>query len=87
MNNKRVRAERALSLPAGSLSNGVRLEITDDRRVVVEGCRRVLEYEEDRICIDTAIGRVRFIGRSLCMNCLTESGAVVTGRLLSIEYI
>lgn len=87
MENRRARAERVLCLPTGALSDGVRMEITDDRRVVIEGCRRVLEYEQDRICIDTPTGRVRFIGHSLCMNSLSASGAVITGRLLAIEYV
>ena len=87
MKHRRTQLERALSLPTGALSDGVRLEITDDRRVVIEGCRRVVEYGEDRICIDTACGRVRFIGRALCMTCLRSSGAVITGQLLAVEYL
>ena len=87
MKHTQARVERALSLPTGTLGEGVRLEITDNRRVVIEGCRRVVEYGEDRICIDTACGRVRFVGRSLCMTCLRASGAVITGQLLAVEYL
>ncbi len=80
------RAERTLGLPTGVLTSGVRLEITDNRRAVIEGCKRIVRYEEDEICVATATGCVRFRGRGLCMAARTGEQAVVTGKLLSIEY-
>lgn len=80
------KTERLLELPTGSLTNGVRLEITDDRRAVIEGCKRILEYEEDSIRIATCKGAVRFRGRGLCMTAMSSDCAVITGRLLSVEY-
>ncbi|MBQ3258957.1 MAG: YabP/YqfC family sporulation protein [Clostridia bacterium] len=80
------RAERAFSLPTGSLTNGVRLEITDRKRAVIEGCKRIVTYEEDEICIATPTGRVRFRGRGLCMAARMGEQAVVTGELCCVEY-
>lgn len=82
-----VKLEQLLDLPAGTLANNVRMELTGTRRAVIEGCRRVLEYEPDVIRLDTADGVVRFMGRGLCMNCLTPSGTVITGQILSIEFV
>ena len=82
-----LRVEQALELPAGTLTGGGRLELTGNRRAVVEGCRRVLEYEEDRIRLQTEDGVVRFMGRDLCVNCLTDGCALVTGILLSVEFL
>ncbi len=78
--------ERALSLPAGTLADHLRMEIVGNTRVVMEGCRRVLEYEADIIRLDTPDGEVRFTGDRLCLNCLTPLGTVITGTILSIEY-
>ena len=80
------RTERALGLPTGALTSGVRLEITDNRRAVIEGCKRIVLYEEDEICLATAIGCVRFRGRGLCMAARVGEQAVVTGQLLCVEY-
>ncbi len=80
------RAERALQLPTGALTNGVRLEITDRKRAVVEGCKGIVTYEEDEICLATATGRVRFRGRGLCMTARMGEQAVVTGELCCVEY-
>lgn len=82
-----ARVEQVLELPAGTLTDGVRMEVTGNRRAVIEGCQRVLEYEEGLIRIQTAGGDIRFMGHGLCMNCLTPAGIVITGSLLSIEYV
>lgn len=81
------KVENLLELPTGVLSGSSRMEVTDDQRVVVEGCRGILEYEEDIIRLHIACGVVRFCGQSLCLSCLTEDSALVTGRLLSIEFL
>ena len=81
------RMERALELPCGTLTSAARMELSGNRRVVVEGSRGILEYEEGQIRLSTASGEVRFMGRDLCMNCLTEDSAVVTGVILSVEFL
>ncbi len=81
------RVEQALELPEGALGNSARLEMTGNRRVVVEGCRGIQEYEEDLIRLSTASGSIRFMGRGLTMNCLTDDCAVITGFLLSVEFL
>ena len=49
--------------------------------------RGILEYEEGVIRLNTTSGIVRFMGRDLTMNCLTEDSAVVTGFILSVEFL
>lgn len=82
-----LRVEQALQLPAGTLTNDVRLELTGRRRAVIEGCRRILEYEDDTIRLDTPDGALRFMGQGLCMDCLTPTAVVITGTILSVEYL
>lgn len=49
--------------------------------------RGILEYEEGVIRLNTTSGIVRFMGRDLTMNCLTEDSAVVSGTILSVEFL
>ena len=79
--------EEVLELPEGALGNCVRLEMAGNRRVVIEGCRGIQEYEEGLIRLSTTSGTIRFMGRGLVMNCLTEDCAVITGFLLSVEFL
>lgn len=79
--------ERSLQLPDGLLTAMPRLELSGNRRVLIEGCTGIVDYDEDRICLRTAVGTVRFFGRYLCMHRLNPTCAVITGRLLSVEFL
>ena len=81
------RVEKALELPVGSLSDMARIELTSNRRAVIEGCRGIVEYGEEVIRLSTDNGIVRFMGRSLHMNSMTEDRAVIEGIILSLEYL
>ena len=72
--------EQALELPPGALSNSARLELCGNRRVVIEGCRGIQAYEEDQIRLSTTSGTIRFMG-------LTDDSAVITGYILSVEFL
>lgn len=79
--------EKALDIPTGALSKAVRMELCGNRQVLIEGCRGIVKYDEDQIEVRTAEGTVRFTGRQLCMTSLQPACAVITGRLLSLEFL
>ena len=81
------RVEQVLELPSGSLCGAARVELSGNRRAVVDGCRGILEYEDGIIRLNTTSGIIRFIGRDLSMSCLNEDSAVVSGYILSLEYL
>lgn len=81
------RLEHVLDLPVGVLTDAPRMELAGNRRAVVEGCERILECEEDHITLRTTAGTVRFNGRELCLNCRTADSTLVTGRLVSVEFL
>lgn len=56
------RVETVLELPGGTLSGEARIEMTGNRRAVVESCRGILEYEEGVIRLNTGSGIVRLWG-------------------------
>lgn len=79
--------EKALDMPVGVLSKTARFELSGNRQVLVEGCQGIIKYDEDQIQLRTAGGTVRFTGRQLCMTSLNPACAVITGRLLSLEFL
>lgn len=81
------RVEKTLELPVGSLTGAARIEMTGNRRAVVEGCQGIVEYADDIVRLQTGSGLIRFRGRSLSMSCLTEDSAVVEGIILSLEFL
>lgn len=80
------RLERALELPTGTLCASLRIEFSANRRAVIEGCRRVLRYDEDCIRLETVEGEISFEGERLCVNCLSGGSAVVTGRFVTVGF-
>ena len=80
------RVERLFQLPTGALGRSARIELSGNRQAVIEGCRGIVKYDEDCIELRTVDGTVRFTGRELCMNSLNPSCAVVSGRLVSVEF-
>jgi sporulation protein YqfC len=78
--------ERTLCIPEGTLYAALRMEFTANRRVVVEGYRRILQYEEHRIVLDTVEGQVAFEGDALCVNCLEDHRAAVGGHILTVSF-
>lgn len=84
---KAERVEAMLRVPVGTLTDASRIELSGNRRVLIEGCRGIIRYEEDEIEIRTDSGQVRLSGRELCMTSLNPVCAVVTGRLLSLEFV
>ncbi len=81
------RVERALELPIGTLTQAARVELSGNRRAVIEGCLGIVEYADDTIRLNTGSGQMRFTGRSLSLSCLTQDSAVIEGHLLSIEFL
>ena len=83
----RRQAEAALSLPTGVLTEASHIELRGNHRALLEGCRGIIKYDEDVIELRVDNGTVRFTGRELCMTNLNLTCAVVTGRLLSLEFL
>ncbi len=79
--------ERSLQLPDGALASLPRLELSGNRRVLIEGCRGIAEYDDDRICLRTTAGVIRFLGDELRMHRLNPECAIITGQLLSVEFL
>jgi len=80
------RVERALEMPPGAISGGAHMEFYGNRQVTVEGCRGVLEYDEDAVRLSTDTGIVRFTGRSLSLTCLSGDSAVISGFILTVAF-
>ena len=82
-----ITAETALALPMGVLTEASHMELCGNRRAMLEGCRGIVKYDEDVIELRMDNGIVRFTGRELCMTNLNPTCAVVTGRILSLEFL
>ena len=81
------RVERRAALPAGFLQPVARIELCERQQAIVEGCAALLGCGEEEITLKTARGAVRIRGAGLLLQTLAETEAVVTGEILSVEFI
>ncbi len=77
--------EQWFELPLGSLASTARIEISDNRRALVEGCQGILEYDNTVIRLSTGSGVVRFEGGDLSVSCMNNAAAEVNGLIARIE--
>ncbi len=82
-NKKQRRIKFFESLPEIS---GAVLQIIGNREVLVDGCRGVVDYFDDRITLKTVDGTVTFFGTSLSVDEYYDGKLKIKGRLQNIEF-
>lgn len=65
---------------------GPLIELWGNRRVVIDGCDGVVDYNEDQVVIRSGKLTLVFEGQGLRLKKLTESSAVIEGRLQQVSY-
>lgn len=89
-NGIKNRANRLLGITQSPLMSTlcpVHFEMNGNREVVIEGCKSILEYDENLVRISVKKMSVSFYGRSLTIKCLTPDSLVVQGFITSIEFV
>ena len=62
-------------------------ELFGNRQAMLEGCRGVLYYDDNRVEISLGKYRILFLGRELGLTSLAAGDAIVTGIFEKIEYL
>ncbi|MCI8443042.1 MAG: hypothetical protein HFG27_11000 [Provencibacterium sp.] len=76
-----------LQLPASSLSQMTQIQLISNREALVDGCKGVIEYNEDFIRLNLGNMTVRFTGRGLQLRSMSEESLIIHGFIQSLEYI
>jgi sporulation protein YqfC len=74
-------------LPISLCSDLPIIELTGNREVNMEGCTGVLKYSSDNIKVNTNSMVVSIQGRGLNLKCISSSSLVISGTVLSVEFI
>ncbi len=75
-----------LELPKNVMPGVVHIELNGNREAVVDGCRGVLEYDENVIKLNTGKLVVRFSGSCLMIKTLSLNQALVCGNIMTIDF-
>ena len=82
-----MKAARVLDLPVDLVAGMVHFDFSSNREVAIEGCKGILEYDENIVCVDTGKMIVRFMGRGLALRNFTDHSAVINGYISSVEFL
>ena len=63
------------------------IELSGNREALVDGCRGVLQYEDDVIRLSTGRRVVRFQGSGLMIRTMQQNQLLICGTILSVEFI
>ena len=63
------------------------LELKGNRELLLEGCKGILEYTTETIRINTGTIVLVILGRNLNLKCLSQTGLIVDGFIMSIEFV
>ena len=64
-----------------------RIILSQDRRAVIDGLERILDYEEDRVLILAGKREICLTGSGLELRQLKAGQLILTGRLERVEYL
>lgn len=83
---KRIVSE-SLQVPFESLMNTfTQIELLGNREAVVEGCKGILEYDENIIRLSINKLEVKFYGNDLSIRNLNSENIVINGNIHNIEF-
>ena len=78
--------EKVLSLPYGTLEKGARIVLHSNKEAIIDGCKGVVEYDENRIVIKLKNKNIKFTGLNLNISSYEKNYVVVKGEFQSVEF-
>ncbi len=93
-NKKNVKTKRAVAhrlsktfeMPENLFSGSAQIEVLGNKEAVVDGCRGVIEYDDEIIRLNAGNMVICFHGVDPEIKGLTPSNAVISGTITSIEF-
>lgn len=67
--------------------SSVHIEMKSNRELILEGCQKIEEYDENIVKIKVPKMCISVFGRNLELRCLTPDSLVVSGFISSVEFL
>ena len=68
------------------LFDGVRVEIRGQNKLLLEGCRKILKYDEREILLDLGKARLRVCGQRLWCTSFVSGALGIGGHIVSVCF-
>lgn len=83
----REKLSEALDLPKEVVLNIPKITMVGNGSLVIENYKGVMEYEDNRIRINTGSGVIKITGSGLSIKVITSESVLVDGAVSSLEFI
>lgn len=77
----------SLEMPALTVGNCARIELSANTCASIEGCKGIVEYGEDKIVLNLGSVSAAFCGSGLEICSFDGENALVSGMFSSIEFV
>lgn len=75
-----------LGLPRTLVAGLNYMEMLGNREAVIDGCKGILDYSDDKIKLNLGDRTICFSGSGLCIKALSCEQAVITGIICTIDF-
>lgn len=73
-------------IPPSALIGESKITLNSNKEALIEGCRNIIEYEDDRIKLNLGNKTLLIIGSGLSIETITINGVMVKGTISSVEF-
>lgn len=98
MNKKRLQPQKKeekgpkktlkeLMMPELSVTMSSNIELLGNKEAIVEGCKGILEYDENTIRLNLGKQSVRFGGIDLTLKCMNSDNVIIHGVITTVEFM
>ena len=85
-NNRKEKFNKEFSLPPSTKIGESKITINSNKEAIIEGCRNILEYEDDRIKLNLGNKTLLIFGNALSITSITINGVVIVGNISGLEF-
>ncbi|MCM1055149.1 MAG: YabP/YqfC family sporulation protein [Bacteroides sp.] len=63
------------------------IQITDNTEIILDGCRRVIRYDENDVCLELPSIGLEIVGMQLKLHNFSVGGVIIEGFIHSVTFI
>lgn len=76
-----------LALPKEIMLDMPKITMMGNAQIVIENYKGIIEYDSERIRINTARGLIKIFGQNLEINTVTNEEIFITGKISNVEFL
>lgn len=81
------RVTELLDLPKEVVLNVPKLTLLGDEELVIENYKGIIEYDIQKVRVNTGLGVIKIIGERLIIKEITSEDIMVNGKIKALEFI